>query len=82
MSYLRLKTLISKIDPQSILALTATAGPPVVKDICHTLGIQPPRENESLEQDQETQVLCANRDNIDVAVFYVQNEEERLKRVS
>ena len=55
-----------------------------MKDICHTLGIHPPRENMSIEkdQDQETQVLCANRDNIDVAVFYVQNEEERLKRVS
>ena len=55
-----------------------------MKDICHTLGIQPPKENMKVEQDQdqETQVLCANRDNIDVAVFYVQNEEERLKRVS
>ena len=38
-SYLRVKSLLPLIEPKSILALTATAGPMVVKDICNTLCI-------------------------------------------
>lgn len=35
-----MKSLIPLIEPKSILALTATAGPMVVQDICNTLCIQ------------------------------------------
>lgn len=38
-SYLRLRSLLPLIEPKSILALTATAGPLVVRDICNTLCI-------------------------------------------
>lgn len=38
-SYLRMKSLLPLIDPNSVLALTATAGPMVVRDICNTLHI-------------------------------------------
>eukprot|EP00985_Skeletonema_marinoi_P013513 scaffold6716_cov75-Skeletonema_marinoi.AAC.1 len=38
-SYLRVRSLMSLIQPKSVLALTATAGPMVVKDICNTLCI-------------------------------------------
>ena len=34
-----MKSLIPLIEPKSILALTATAGPMVVRDICNTLCI-------------------------------------------
>ena len=38
-SYLRVRSLLPLIEPKSILALTATAGPMVVRDICNTLCI-------------------------------------------
>lgn len=38
-SYLRVKSLLPLIQPKSILALTATAGPMVVRDICNALCI-------------------------------------------
>jgi len=38
-SYLRMRSLLPLIDPKSVLALTATAGPMVVRDICNTLRI-------------------------------------------
>ncbi|KAL7548043.1 hypothetical protein ACHAWF_011322 [Thalassiosira exigua] len=38
-SYLRVRSLLPLIRPKSVLALTATAGPTVVRDICDTLGI-------------------------------------------
>jgi superfamily II DNA helicase RecQ len=38
-SFLRLRAMIDMVEPKSVLAITATAGPRVVADICHTLGI-------------------------------------------
>jgi len=38
-SYLRVRSLLPLIQPKSILALTATAGPMVIRDICNTLCI-------------------------------------------
>lgn len=38
-SYLRVRSLLPLIDPKSVLALTATAGPMVISDICNTLCI-------------------------------------------
>lgn len=71
-----------KLNPRSILALTATAGPPVIEDICHTLGVPlKSRETEDPTEDG-TKVLSCNRDNIDVAVEFTSNDEERLAKVS
>ena len=68
---------MSKISPQAVLALTATAGPPVINDICSTLGIC----NEAKDQEKGVAVFDCNRDNIDVAVNFVGNAEERLNMV-
>lgn len=38
-SYLRLRSVIDIIEPNSVLAITATAGPKVVHDICRSLQI-------------------------------------------
>ena len=38
-SYLKVRSLLPLIEPKSILALTATAVPMVVRDICNTLRI-------------------------------------------
>jgi Superfamily II DNA helicase len=81
-SYLRLRTLVSKLKPRSILALTATAGPPVIKDICHTLHV-PMKITETEDQMEDgTKVLSCNRDNIDIVVEFTSNEDERLTKVS
>uniref|UniRef100_A0A7S2EUF0 DNA 3'-5' helicase n=1 Tax=Ditylum brightwellii TaxID=49249 RepID=A0A7S2EUF0_9STRA len=47
-SYLRLRSLIPHLEPKSILALTATAGPKVVHDICNTLNIPLAEEGKQL----------------------------------
>ena len=87
------------LEPRSVLALTATAGPPVIRDICHTLKIPMTKENmNSVDQMKKNniklsydfeennfqngiKVMNCNRDNIDVAVAIVNNEEERLSMV-
>ena len=38
-SYMRLRGMLEVIRPESVLALTATAGPQVIDDVCRTLGI-------------------------------------------
>lgn len=79
---MRLRTLLSKINPKSVLALTATAGPPVIKDICHTLHIRNPnREGENVIE-AGTKVLSCNRDNIDVEIEFVNSDEDKLSKVS
>jgi superfamily II DNA helicase RecQ len=82
---------MSKISPQSVLALTATAGPPVVNDICHTLGIDEniseqeasdAHQNETDQcQEKGVTVFDCNRDNIDVAVHFIGDEGQRLSMV-
>ncbi len=61
------------MDPQSVLALTATAGPPVINDICSTLRIR----NDSIE----TKILNCNRHNIDVSATLFDNDHERYLKV-
>lgn len=73
-SYLRLKSMVDMIRPESVLAMTATAGPTVIKDICSTLGIES-------EESEGTRVLSCNRDNIDVQFFMTKTHEERLNKV-
>lgn len=51
-SYLRVRSLIELIQPKSILALTATAGPMVVRDICNTLCIPFDGRDTGLEESQ------------------------------
>lgn len=84
--------MLSKLNPQSVLALTATAGVPVINDICHTLHIPQCKSNDKVitdndkyspkENDDGTHVLSSNRDNIDVAVSFTNSEEKRLNIVS
>lgn len=61
-----------------MLALTATAGPPVINDICHTLQIP----NPDSENENGTMVMSSNRDNIDVAIEFVNSDEDKLGKVS
>ena len=68
---------MSQIAPQAVLALTATAGPPVINDICNTLSI----DNEVEGQEKGVAIFDCNRDNIDVAVNFIGNAEERLNMV-
>ena len=85
-SYLRVRSLIPLIEPKSILALTATAGPMVVRDICNTLRIPYGGENQLLSPempieastlDDGVKVLNCNRDNIDVYSLVLQSNDER-----
>jgi superfamily II DNA helicase RecQ len=47
-SYLRIRSLLSTLQPRSILALTATAGPMVVRDVCCALDIPHDTQHESI----------------------------------
>jgi superfamily II DNA helicase RecQ len=76
-SYLRLRSIIDLIDPRSILAITATAGPRVVDDICRTLKIESVRDN----PEKGVRVSKTNRDNIDVKCLFLHSQEERLSKV-
>jgi ATP-dependent DNA helicase Q4 len=77
-SYLRLKSMVNMIQPESVLAITATAGPKVVTDICRTLNID---KNMSEEADNGVRVMKCNRDNIDVRCLLLTSQTERLKKV-
>lgn len=63
--------------PKSILAITATAGPRVIDDICETIGINQ-EKNHPDSKDDSVRVLESARDNIDVSCQLVENQEERL----
>ncbi|GMH53067.1 hypothetical protein TrLO_g6622 [Triparma laevis f. longispina] len=89
-SYMRLRGVLDLIEPESVLALTATAGQEVINDVCRTLGIPekktPDFEDLSLkEKDNKffgeptmgVRVLSAERNNIDPAVLVVDSEEAR-----
>lgn len=65
-SYMRIRTLLDSIKPRSVLAMTATAGPPIVQDIVSSLDIE------------ETKIMNSDRDNIDVYCQMVESEESRL----
>ena len=90
-SYLRVRSLLPLIKPKSILALTATAGPTVVRDICHTLGIPFDRHgldsgdclaSPSMLKTSGVKVLSCDRDNIDVFSIILQSNDERRYLVS
>ena len=94
-SYLRVKSLIPMIEPKSILALTATAGPMVVRDICNTLCIPHNGSSVGVEgglpslppassgaDDDGVRVLNCDRDNIDVFSLVLQSNDERRYLVS
>jgi len=87
-SYLRVRSLMSLIQPKSVLALTATAGPMVVRDICNTLCIphddgqcaindEIPSSLDSSNNGVGVKVLNCNRDNIDVFSLVLQQDDER-----
>ena len=79
-SYLRIRSLFPMLEPKSILALTATAGPMVIKDICHTLGI--PMSSRGGIDNDGVRVLDCKRDNIDVATLIMDSEDSRRSLVS
>lgn len=91
-SYLRLKSLLELIQPESVLAMTATAGPLVIKDICdaleipHSDEIDPENKKEEmntnlLNESHGVKVLAYDRDNIDVCCKVLSSEDERLSLV-
>jgi superfamily II DNA helicase RecQ len=79
-SYLRLCSAIQLIQPESILAITATAGPRVVEDISRVLFLN---QDKSSQRDTSNGVLVleTDRDNIDVSTFILPSQEERLNAV-
>lgn len=86
--FLRFRTLLQKMNPQSILAVTATAGSRVIEDICQTIGV-PKRGTEEVGKtssdfsySENVFVINRPRDNLDVVCKYVSNDEERLDLVS
>ena len=84
-SYLRLKTIIDVIEPKAILAMTATAGPRVMDDICKVLGITNTSNqgtNIGADDDDGVKVLGRTRRNIHVQCNFVTSQSERIKLVS
>lgn len=95
-SYLRLKSLLDLMQPESVLAMTATAGPLVINDICDVLNIPQcakadsrslERQNQPIENktdcsdDHGVKLLAYDRDNIDVCCKVLSSEDERLSQV-
>ena len=89
--FLRFKNLLSLMSPKSVLAITATAGPRVLNDICETLSIECPQNvkdreenppDEVTDQKESIKIINKSRDNIEVACQFVDNHEERLSIVS
>jgi superfamily II DNA helicase RecQ len=86
--FLRFKSLLNLMQPRSVLAITATAGPRVIADINNTLGIQDCSEistcSDSVAPAQKDGILVmkSDRDNIDVSTMMLPNHEERLSMVS
>lgn len=79
-SYLRISSVIGLIQPKSVLAITATAGPRVVQDISRALTISPNGMSSENSADS-IRVMKTNRDNIDVKSFICSTQEERLQKV-
>jgi superfamily II DNA helicase RecQ len=90
-SYLRLKSMLELMQPESVLAMTATAGPRVVKDICDALYIPHCEDSAGETQGEQgeddivgghgVKILAYDRDNIDVCCRVFSNEGERLSMV-
>lgn len=71
-SYLRLAGVIKKLQPQSLLAMTATASQEVIQDVCRMLTI-PKRAGGVL-------VLDSNRTNIQCHAVVCSSDEDRRSR--
>lgn len=67
------------MKPQSVLAITATAGRQVVNDICRTLEIDNACSSES---GSGVWTMKSDRDNINVETFITSSQEMRLSMVS
>jgi superfamily II DNA helicase RecQ len=87
--FLRFKNLLNLLAPESVLAITATAGPRVLDDICDTMGISRSERVEGEESSGESKdanegirIINKSRDNIDVACQFVAHHDERLSIVS
>ena len=78
--FLRFQNILATMAPKSILAITATAGPRVIDDICQTIGIVEEKSHPD-NKDDSVRVLESGRDNIDVSCHFVTNQEERLVMV-
>jgi ATP-dependent DNA helicase Q4 len=79
--FLRFKSLVRLMKPHSILAITATAGPRVIEDIRDTLEIPsniPMKDFAAQDSDESIKIIRSGRDNIDVKVKFMENQEERL----
>ena len=85
--------MINMIQPQSILAITATAGPRVVSDICQTLqiaGCSSPQDErgdgratgEGMTTSEGVRISKTDRDNIDVHCLLLDTQEQRIGKVS
>lgn len=85
-SYLRLRSMLNMIQPQSILAITATAGPRVASDICRTLqiadGSSQQVTGEGATTNEGVRILKTDRDNIDVCCLLLDTQEQRIGKVS
>jgi superfamily II DNA helicase RecQ len=83
-----MRTMMELIQPESVLAITATAGPRVVEDICRTLNITGDPTDSSVagapqsDDSDGVRVMKSDRDNIDVSSLILSNQEERLSKVS
>jgi superfamily II DNA helicase RecQ len=87
--FLRFKSLLNLLAPKSVLAITATAGPRVLDDICDTLGIDRSERieggdtnDDSTDSNEGIRIINKSRDNIDVACQFVAHSDERLSIVS
>jgi hypothetical protein len=75
--------MLDLIQPKSVLAITATAGPRVISDITATLGMSS-MSTISTGDDDDTagiKIFKADRDNIDVTAHFVADHGERLQRL-
>jgi ATP-dependent DNA helicase Q4 len=71
--FIRVRNLVKIMEPKSILAITATAGPKVIEDIQATLDIAV-----APESSESTRIISKGRDNIDVMCKFAENHEDRL----
>ena len=79
-SYLRIRSMMQMIQPEGVVAITATAGPRVVDDICQALEIRKTAA-EDKSSESGVHVMTTNRDNIDVRCFVLSSQAERLNKV-
>eukprot|EP00980_Cylindrotheca_fusiformis_P006543 scaffold1384_cov116-Cylindrotheca_fusiformis.AAC.21 len=80
--FLRFKSILSLMSPKSILAITATAGPRVIDDICQTISIPTNKSSSDYLESDSIKLIQKGRDNIDVSCQFVESQEERLRMLS